>query len=92
MAEDLIARWQNGKFDFSNYTDRYRERVKEAIAAKKKGIDITPPEEDEEPEVINLIEALRRSVENVGSRKSGRRSPKRSKTRGKTSTRRRKRA
>jgi DNA end-binding protein Ku len=92
LAEDLISKWQNGKFDFSDYTDRYRERVKEAIAAKKKGVDLTPPEEDEEPEVINLMEALQRSVEKVGSRKAARRSTKRISTRRSTGTRRRKRA
>src|SRR4029078_6132484 len=81
LAEDLIAKWQNGKFDFSDSTDRYRERVKDAIAAKKKGVDITPPEEDEEPEVINLMEALQRSVDKVGSRKDGRRPNKRTSTR-----------
>jgi hypothetical protein len=41
---------------------RLHEPRAEAIAAKKKGVEITPPEEEEEPEVINLIDALKESV------------------------------
>jgi DNA end-binding protein Ku len=68
LAEGLVARWQDGKFDFGSYKDRYREKVKEAVAAKKKGIILEPPEEDE-PEVINLMEALKQSLTNVGKKK-----------------------
>ncbi|HVT26645.1 MAG TPA: Ku protein [Lacipirellulaceae bacterium] len=62
LAEDLISKWHDGKFDYSTYKDRYRQKVKAAIAAKKKGVEIGPPEEEEEPEVINLMDALKRSV------------------------------
>jgi DNA end-binding protein Ku len=92
LAEDLISKWQNAKFDFSDYTDRYRQRVKEAIAAKKKGVDLSLPEEEEEPQVINLMEALKKSVASAKARKSGRRTAKRKRPAKTTSTRRRKRA
>jgi DNA end-binding protein Ku len=62
LAEDLISKWHDGDFDFSDYKDRYRQKVKEAIAAKKKGVELKPPEEKEEPEIINLMEALKESV------------------------------
>jgi DNA end-binding protein Ku len=75
LAEDLVGKWQTGKFDFSNYKDRYRQKVKEAIAAKKKGIEITPPEDEKHADVINLMEALKQSVADVG-KKSRRRSTK----------------
>jgi DNA end-binding protein Ku len=65
LAEDLISKWQDGKFDFGSYKDRYRDKVKEAIAAKKKGEEVTVPEEDEKPEVINLMDALKKSVEGI---------------------------
>jgi len=71
LAEDLVGKWQTGKFDFSKYKDRYRQKVKEAIAAKKKGIEITPPEEEQHGDVINLMEALKQSVADVA--KKGRR-------------------
>lgn len=70
LAEDLVAKWQDGKFDFSAYKDRYRQKVKEAIAAKKKGAVLSAPEEEEEPEVINLMDALQRSLEAKGKKKS----------------------
>jgi DNA end-binding protein Ku len=67
LAEQLIANWHEGKFDFSDYKDRYRQKVKQLIEARKKGGDISLPEE-EEPEVINLMDALQRSVEHARSR------------------------
>jgi DNA end-binding protein Ku len=74
LAEDLIGKWQDGKFDFSSYKDRYREKVKEAITARKKGAEVAAPEEEPEPEVINLMDALKRSVEGVSTK--GRRTKK----------------
>jgi DNA end-binding protein Ku len=67
LAEQLIANWDEGKFHFSDYKDRYRQKVKQLIEAKKKGASISSPAE-EEPEVINLMDALKRSVERSGSR------------------------
>ena len=61
LAEELVGKWQDGDFAFSEYKDRYRQKVKQAIEAKRKGDEITSPEE-EEPKVINLMEALQRSV------------------------------
>lgn len=74
LAEDLIGKWQDGEFDFTSYKDRYRQKVKEAIAAKKKGKTIEPPEEEDSGEVINLMEALKRSVSNVAKAKHHRKS------------------
>jgi DNA end-binding protein Ku len=68
LAEGLVAKWQEGKFDFGSYKDRYREKVKEAVAAKKKGVVLEPPEE-EEPEVINLMEALKQSLTHIGKKR-----------------------
>lgn len=69
LAEELVDEWHERDFDFSEYKDRYRQKVKQAIEAKEKGIELTAPEE-EEPEVINLMDALRKSVAQVG--KNGR--------------------
>ena len=57
----------------SDYKDRYRQKVKEAIAAKKKGVELTPPEEEEEPDVINLIDTLKASVARANKTSSTRR-------------------
>ena len=73
LAEQLIDQWHEGKFDFSKYKDRYQEKVRAAIAAKEKGEEITAPEE-EEPEVINLMDALKQSVAHEGSKQRNGRS------------------
>jgi DNA end-binding protein Ku len=71
LAEDLVGKWHERKFDFSEYKDNYRKKVKQAIEAKEKGIEIEAPEE-EEGEVINLMEALQRSVAHAGKNGSAR--------------------
>lgn len=88
LAEQLIGKWHDGKFDFSAYTDNYREKIQAAIAAKKKG-ETFEPEEEEEPEVINLMDALKRSVADVGGRSKSRKKAAPKRTRKKTSARRR---
>ncbi len=88
LAEQLIGKWHDGKFDFSAYTDNYREKIQAAIAAKKKG-ETFEPEEEAEPEVINLMDALKRSVANVGGRPKTRKKTAPKRTRKKTSARRR---
>jgi DNA end-binding protein Ku len=66
LAEELVGKWHEGKFDFSEYKDNYRKKIKQAIEAKEKGVEIEAPEE-EEHEVINLMEALQRSVAHAGT-------------------------
>jgi DNA end-binding protein Ku len=68
MATQLIDALA-GPWDPSQYADTYRERVKELIAAKAKGKDIVVSEHEETPQVADLMEALRASVE--ASKKGG---------------------
>lgn len=69
LAKELIASMESDRFDLSDYEDRYQERVKDLIAAKKKGEEIVTPPEEEEGDVINLMDALKRSL---GEKKNGR--------------------
>lgn len=69
LAEQLIDEWHEGKFDFSKYHDRYREKVQQAIEAKRKGVKIEVPEE-EEPQVVNLMDALKKSIARAGDKES----------------------
>jgi DNA end-binding protein Ku len=63
LAKDLIRSWSDRRFDFSDYEDRYRDRLAELIEAKVSGKETVEAEEsDEEPAVINLMDALKRSV------------------------------
>ncbi|MCC7423485.1 MAG: Ku protein [Planctomycetaceae bacterium] len=71
LAQTLIREWSETEFDFSQYEDTYRERVGNLIEAKKKGEKLVAPEEDEEePETINLMEALKRSLEKAGTKRT----------------------
>jgi DNA end-binding protein Ku len=62
LAEDLIRNWTEKDFDLGEYHDRYRQKVKQLVDAKVQGREVVAPEEEEEPAVVNLIDALKRSV------------------------------
>lgn len=51
-----------GPFDPSQFTDRYEDALRELIREKEKGAVITAPPEPKEAEVIDLMEALKRSL------------------------------
>jgi len=78
LAESLIDSWYSDDFDFTSYDDNYRERVERLIHAKVKGHEVVAPDdEEEEPEVLNLMDALRKSVADARSGKSRTKSHKR---------------
>ncbi|MBL9095247.1 MAG: Ku protein [Planctomycetaceae bacterium] len=73
MAEQIIRSWESDRFDFASYTDEYLERVRDLIDAKLKGRTIEAPEAEDEPDVVNLMDALKRSLEGKhGGRRSER--------------------
>jgi DNA end-binding protein Ku len=63
LAQTLIEASYSEDFDFTSYDDNYRERLQRLIAAKKKGEAVEVPDEEPEPEIFNLVEALKQSVE-----------------------------
>jgi DNA end-binding protein Ku len=65
MVEQLIESWGKEKFDYSDYVDEYETKVRELIDAKVEGREIVAPEADAEPEVVNLMDALRRSMKSA---------------------------
>jgi DNA end-binding protein Ku len=71
LAEKLIETWTEDDFDFSQYKDTYQDRLKELIDAKVAGREVVAPAaEEEEPEVINLMDALAASVRKGKPRQS----------------------
>jgi DNA end-binding protein Ku len=64
LAEMLIDELTEKKFDPLAFKDEYRERLLDRIRAKSKGKAIEPEEKEEEKggEVIDIMEALRRSL------------------------------
>jgi DNA end-binding protein Ku len=73
LAEMLIGELTEKKFNPLQYKDEYRDRLMDKIKAKSQGKTIVAEEREEEKggEVIDIMEALRRSLE------GGRRAPKR---------------
>jgi DNA end-binding protein Ku len=70
LAQTLIDEWSQDDFDFSQYEDKHRAMVKKLVEAKVHGHEIVQPKEEEKPaETLNLMEALKRSVETLPKRK-----------------------
>jgi DNA end-binding protein Ku len=68
MARELIENLTED-FDPSRFRDAYRDRILEAVQAKVEGEEITIVETEEPATVVDLMEALRRSVEQSKSQK-----------------------
>ena len=62
LAEKLIAQ-KSGKFDPSEFRDRYQDAVIEMVKAKVKGQEPVIAKAPERGKVINLMDALKRSLE-----------------------------
>ena len=84
LVGNLAAAW-----DPEKYTDEYRENLMKVIQAKVKGkkIDLAPAEEPRQAEVVDLMERLRRSLEQGGGGKGTRKTAARAKTRAGTAKR-----
>jgi DNA end-binding protein Ku len=61
IAESIIER-RSGVFDPTTFRDRYQDALRELVAEKTKGQAVAPREVAEPPKVINLMEALKRSL------------------------------
>jgi DNA end-binding protein Ku len=61
LAEKLIEQ-KSGKFDPSEFRDRYQDAVLEMVKAKVKGQEPVIAQAPERGKVINLMDALRRSL------------------------------
>jgi len=80
LAEMLIDELTEAKFNPLQYRDEYRERLLDRIKAKSHGETIVSEEREEEKgggEVVDIMEALRRSLEGGagGRRAPARRAP-----------------
>jgi DNA end-binding protein Ku len=70
IAEKIIEQ-QAAEFDPTEFKDRYEDALRELIARKKKGkIVATEPDEDEDDgKVVDLMEALKKSLKGGGAKK-----------------------
>jgi len=63
LAEKLIAALRQDAFDATRYRDEYSDRVREAAEQKAEGMEITSSPEQPPAQIIDLFEALKRSLE-----------------------------
>jgi DNA end-binding protein Ku len=72
LAMQLIER-QTAEFDPADMEDRYEARLREVIEAKLRGEGITPetPEEADRSNVIDLMSALKKSLDKIGAPAKG---------------------
>lgn len=64
MTKALLASIQQKRFQVGQYHDLYAERLQELVDAKVQGKQVvSPPKESAAPPVINLMDALRKSLE-----------------------------
>ncbi|MFA5599368.1 MAG: Ku protein [Phenylobacterium sp.] len=63
-----IIKQQAGPFDPSKFNDRYEEALRALIKEKEKGHTVGVAEQPKEAEVIDLMEALRRSLGQSGGK------------------------
>jgi DNA end-binding protein Ku len=68
LARQVIESFA-GELNLADYKDEYQEGLKQIIDAKVAGEEFTAPAEEAPPKVVDLMEALRRSLDQVSSGK-----------------------
>jgi len=68
LARQVIQNFE-GELNMSEYRDEYQEELKRIIDAKIAGEEIVEKEEAAPPKVVNLMEALRKSLDRVSTEK-----------------------
>lgn len=65
LASKLIEASTRKKFDLGQYQDEYTAKLQKLIDAKIQGKQVVRPPQDDETPVINLMDALKKSVANA---------------------------
>ena len=68
LAKQVIESFE-GPLDLADYKDEYQEGLQKIIDAKVAGEEVLVPEEEAPPKVVDLMEALRRSLDQVSAGK-----------------------
>jgi DNA end-binding protein Ku len=68
LAKQVIESFE-GPLDLMDYKDEYQEGLQKIIDAKIAGEEVIAPEEEAPPKVVDLMEALRRSLDQVSAGK-----------------------
>ena len=68
LAKQVIGNFE-GELDLAEYSDKYQEELQRIIDAKVAGEEIVATEEEAPPKVVNLMDALRQSLDRVSTGK-----------------------
>jgi DNA end-binding protein Ku len=68
LARQVMGTFE-GEVDLNEYQDAYQAGLREIIDAKVEGREIAAPEAEAPPKVVNLMEALRKSLDRVSAPK-----------------------
>ena len=68
LAKQIIENFEE-PLNLKDYKDEYREGLQEIIDAKIEGKEVVAPEVEAPPKVVNLMEALKKSLDAVSSKK-----------------------
>jgi len=68
LAKQVIGTFDK-VFDMASYHDQYKEELRQVIDAKIAGREVVAPEVEMAPKVVNLMEALRKSLDSVSAAK-----------------------
>jgi len=69
LAKQVISNFETGELDLEEYKDEYQDELRRIIDAKIAGEEVTATREEAPPKVINLMDALRQSLDRVSSDK-----------------------
>jgi DNA end-binding protein Ku len=69
LTRQLIASMVDDNLDLTEQSDAYTDRVRELIEAKVQGKQIVTPTPVEEPPIVNIMEALKKSMKQATSDK-----------------------
>jgi DNA end-binding protein Ku len=68
LAKQVIGNFE-GEFNLSEYRDEYQEELQRIIDAKIAGEEVVATTEETPPKVVNLMDALRQSLDRVSTGK-----------------------
>jgi DNA end-binding protein Ku len=70
LTRQLIASMVDDEVDLSEKSDAYTDRVRELIEAKVQGKQIVTPTPVEEPPIVNIMDALKKSMKQATEKKA----------------------
>lgn len=62
LTQTLLQVFEKKKFSLAGFTDKYLEKLTEVVEAKVEGKELVSPPPVDEPKVINLMDALKKSL------------------------------